>query len=212
MPRTLKVWPLVVQFETPLHHGSGLGMARLVDRCAVRDTQGCPYLAGSALKGKFRHAALRIELALGESACEFGDRPECPGDNPCALCRLFGSRVRRGQLVFTDAYPGERYGLLLDTETEQRRALFHSDALYRATTALDRVRGVAREGMLFTTEVLPAGIEFQGEIRGPAEYDTLLRQAANLLTHFGANGARGLGRCTYKFKEEHSGNADANLA
>jgi CRISPR/Cas system CSM-associated protein Csm3 (group 7 of RAMP superfamily) len=172
-------------------------MAGLVDRCVLRDGDGLPYLAGSALKGKFRHAVLRIRLARSEGGCEFGDRPDCAEQAPCLVCDLFGSRVRRGKLLFSDAHPGAEHRLLFGEDGKQERALFRADALYRGTTAIDRVRGIAREGHLFTTEVLPAGLEFEATVRGPAEYKTLLREAAQVLTHFGSGGARGLGRCLY---------------
>jgi len=175
MARNIETWPLRITLETPLHHGSGLGMAGLVDRCVLRDSDGLPYLAGSALKGRFRHAVLRISLARGESACEFGDRPDCAERAPCAVCELFGSRVQRGKLLFSDAYPGAEHRLLFGDEGKQVRALFRADALYRGTTAIDRIRGIAREGHLFTTEVLPAGLEFEAAVRGPAVYKTLLR-------------------------------------
>ncbi len=195
-------WPLKIQFETAVHHGNGRGMAGLIDRCALRDGKGVPYLAGSALKGKFRYAALRIGLAREETVCEFGDRPECEEEKPCAICDLFGSRTQIGRAQFRDAYPGPEYRLLINGQESEERALFRRDATYRATTAIDRATGGARKGMLFSTEVLPAGIEFVSEIRGPAEYEVLLGEAAHLLTHFGAGGARGLGRCTYLFAKD----------
>ena len=201
MAKGRKEWPLKIQFETALHHGSGFGMAGLVDRCALRGSDGLPYLAGSALKGKFRYSVLRLELWRGHPACEFGDRPVCKEQEPCVMCRLFGSRVKRGALLFTDAYLPEDHRALFvadELKGEETRALFRSDALYRATTAMDRVRAVAKVGHLFTTEVLPARLEFEGEIRGPEEFEALLKEAAGLLTHFGAGGARGLGRCNYR--------------
>lgn len=196
-----KQWPLKVRFETALHHGNGLGMAGLVDRCALRDSDGMPYLAGSALKGKFRWAVLSLKLARDESACEFGDRPDCCEDDPCDVCHLFGSRVLRGATTFRDGYPDEQYAHLLGSGGTPTRALFRRDATYRATTAMNRVTGIAREGMLFSTEILPAGMEFRSEIRGPEEFEGLLGDAARLLTHFGAGGARGLGRCDFLFGE-----------
>ncbi len=50
---------------------------------------------------------------------------------------------------------------------------------------------------LFTTETLPPGMVFESEVFGEAsgEEEGLLGQACRLLTHFGADGARGLGRC-----------------
>ena len=44
---------LIIDFESALHHGSGYGLAGLVDRPFLRDGKQMPYLSGAALKGKF---------------------------------------------------------------------------------------------------------------------------------------------------------------
>jgi hypothetical protein len=64
---------------------------------------------------------------------------------------------------------------------------------------------------LYTTETLPPYLVFEGSVEGDLESDAgglnmekqeeLLRNAALILTHFGAGGARGLGFCEWKIGE-----------
>ena len=60
---------LIVEFQTAVHHGSGYGLAGVVDRGALRDDEGMPYLAGSGLKGKFRAAVARLIRADQGEPC-----------------------------------------------------------------------------------------------------------------------------------------------
>lgn len=111
---------LRVTFETAVHHGSGFGIAGLVDRAVLRDGQGLPYLAGSALKGKFRHAAQQIvggELPASRKPC----RPPglyCRTEPVCDICFLFGSPLHAGGVVFEDAYPPEAERAALESHME----------------------------------------------------------------------------------------------
>lgn len=198
---------LRIEFESAFHHGSGFGLAGIVDRTVLRDTGGVPYLAGSAIKGKFRHAVLRILLAEGKGgkkACRYGDVAGVCLDEPCAVCLMFGSPYRQGRLRFTDAYPeGAIRTALEGVHRATQGAVFRPDSTVRANTAMDRARGTAKEHLLFTTETLPPVIQFSCEIAGELEEEgeRLLKEAAMLLTHFGADSSRGLGRAAYKWVE-----------
>lgn len=190
---------LTVAFSSALHHGSGFGRGGLVDRTILRDAARLPYLAGSSIKGRFRHAVLRVLLALGEKACQHGDHLAICKEAPyCALCELFGSPFRQGGLIFTDAR------LEATTARIFEAILVGSggtplDAFVRSSTAIDRELRTVRPQMLFTTEALPPGLTFSGRILGEAGgNESLLQDACKVLTHFGADGARGLGRCEYK--------------
>src|SRR5689334_21675621 len=96
---------LSIEFTAAVHHGSGFGLAGVVDRAALRDRQGIPYLTGSAIKGKFRWAALRILRSLGKLACGPPERETCKAAPWCGLCRVFGSPMKPGGAIFADAYP-----------------------------------------------------------------------------------------------------------
>lgn len=91
---------LQVRFHTAMHHGSGFGLVGIVDQTVLRDCDGMPYLAGSSLKGRLRHAALRVLLSSGKPACEYGSQSVvCDGSDSCSVCFLFGSRLRQGYLL-----------------------------------------------------------------------------------------------------------------
>jgi CRISPR/Cas system CSM-associated protein Csm3 (group 7 of RAMP superfamily) len=191
---------LEIRFHESFHHGSGFGIAGLVDRAVLRDCDGMPYLAGSAIKGKFRHAALRLLLSKGQQPCEYGDSPQAC--SPCPLCRMFGSRLRRGVLIFSDAQPDPLLQNVLST-LHQAAPLFRSDSHIRPGVSLDRALGTARNQLLFSTETLPSFLVFQAVIAGDLddELEQLLQDSALILTHFGAGGSRGLGRCDYALME-----------
>lgn len=195
---------LTIRFLTASHHGSGFGRSGLIDRAILRDSEGMPYLAGSAVKGRFRHGVLRILLASGRPACQYGDqRAICKGDDPCAICCLFGSPYRRGALNFTDAHlaPGTTR-FFEEIHRGCKDSHLAGDSFVRSSTAIDRALGTVRPHFLFTTEALPPDLVFESEILGDAgPHEELLRQACKVLTHFGADGARGLGRCQYDLGE-----------
>ena len=185
---------LVLEFEGAVHHGSGLGLAGLVDRPFLRDAKGMPYLSGAAIKGKFRWAALRllksqeITPLCGQVAGQFCRR------NPCQLCRIFGSPREAGKAFFEDAYPVEEQQDILDLAKVPGRT---AGMTVRSTTGIDRVRRVVKRYHLFTTETAPP-MTFSANIEGTLDDDWgLLENCAKILTHFGADGARGLGECRY---------------
>ena len=129
---------LTIAFSTALHHGSGFGRGGLVDRTILRDAAGLPYLAGSSIKGRFRHAVLRILLAQGEKACQPGDHVDVCKEEPyCALCELFGSPFRQGGLTFTDARLDGVTARIFE-EILMGSGSAPRDAMVRSSTAIDR--------------------------------------------------------------------------
>lgn len=196
----MKAQILEIKLHGPLHHGSGFGLPGILDRLVLRDCSNIPYLAGSAIKGRLRHAALRILLTTGQRACQYADQKAiCRDGNPCGVCVLFGSPRRPGALSFGDAYPApEILAVLRDIAKMPRGSGLFRDSAVRAGTAIDRVRRTVRPHLLFNTETLPEVFVFRGTIGGDAgKHQTLLEHACRLLTHFGAGGARGLGRCEF---------------
>jgi len=194
---------LEVRFQTAMHHGCGFGIAGLVDRGILRDSSGLPYLAGSSIKGRLRHAALRLLVTEGEPVCRYADQKAVCREEACGLCALFGSPWRSGRLRFSDAYPSGEMRLLLETLAETSKGgILHRDSAVRAATAIDRRLGKARENHLFTTEALPDAVAFEGRILGDLDEsgEQLLKNAATILTHFGADAARGLGQCEFQIK------------
>jgi hypothetical protein len=115
---------------------------------------------------------------------------------------MFGSRLRCGALVFSDAQPDPLLQNVLST-LHRAAPLFRADSHVRPGVSLDRGLGTARSQLLFSTETLPSFLVFQSVIAGDLddELEELLRDSALILTHFGAGGARGLGRCDYALTE-----------
>jgi CRISPR/Cas system CSM-associated protein Csm3 (group 7 of RAMP superfamily) len=181
---------LTLDFSTALHHGSGTGLVGIVDRAILRDSAGMPYLAGSALKGKFRFAAQQVL----DSSCEFCNKPACRS------CRLFGTPRRESTVLFDDAYPPEPLLGILKSQLElSGKQVLRGATDVRAGAGIDRRRRIVETYHLFSTETLPPSFFFEGRIRGPLddEQEKLLHQCALVLTHFGADSARGLGRCRF---------------
>lgn len=196
---------LSIAFTSPFHHGSGFGFGGLIDRTCLRRSDGLPYLAGSAIKGRLRHSALRLLGALGEPFCGEGIGPPCRGE-PCALCRVFGSVRRPSPLVIADgvlAAPWrEILAEIVDSESGRRPGRLSE---LRMNIALDRTSRTTRQGALFCSELMPENLAFDAEILGdledPEDWRTL-EDAADLITHFGGGASRGWGRCRVKLVEE----------
>lgn len=194
---------LTIEFETPFHHGSGYGLAGIVDRGLLRDHEGMPVIGASALKGKFRAAAISIVLARGEPVCTVPGEPVCkgeggPGAQGCLLCRVFGSVWQRGGAWFRDARPAEpAAGVLRIQLRDWQRRWLPGGSEIRASTAIDRERKRVVPQHLFSTETLPPSIPFESRIDGRLTEEgwTLLEQSARLIQFLGADSARGLGRC-----------------
>lgn len=195
---------LTIEFQTPVHHGSGFGLAGIIDRAVLRDGNGMPYLAGSAIKGKLRFAAGRVERARGNEPC--GPSRWCDGFRSCDYCEVFGSPRRQGRAIFNDAYPpAQEQSLLREAIGESRSVgLLTPGTDVRTSTAIDRRTCTVVKGHLFSTETVSAAIRFEAQIEGRLsdEQFSLLRDAALVLTEFGSGSARGLGLCTYQIEAQ----------
>lgn len=195
---------LNIEADAALHHGSGFGMAGLVDRAILRDETGMPYLAGSAIKGKFRAAAAQLLRSHGRKPCGSPAAPWCKGEQPCPLCGIFGSPRRAGSAIFEDCYPAPPADSVLRAVIQHRHSpLLAGGADVRSSCAIDRYTRRARPQHLFSTESVPPLLRFQGQILG--EFDPeqvkLLNHSAKILTHFGGDSSRGMGLCRYELTE-----------
>lgn len=185
---------LTIEFETALHQGSGYGIAGIVDRALMRDGEGIPVIPGSALKGKFREAAVRILNTKKVDCCARPKREICKGDPFCQLCRIFGSPMRRGDALFGDARPTTPE-LAVIQANQDKESWLPGGTQVRATTAMDRRYRTVRPQHLFSTEVLSPLIRFEAAISGALaqEDTTFLEQCSRLITFFGGGSSRGLG-------------------
>jgi CRISPR/Cas system CSM-associated protein Csm3 (group 7 of RAMP superfamily) len=170
-------------------HVAGVGRTVvLIDRCIERDAQGRALIPATSFKGRTRAHYERLLSALGY------DLKGCKPPNPatmcndpndlCPVCQLFGSPMQQGRIEFTDLVP--------DTSAEPTT---------RIGIGVNRKLNTVAEGRLFFYEAAPAQPNrFRGQIRGWATETeiALLLGALKLITHFGGQKARGLGRAEVK--------------
>ena len=197
-----RVLRVTLRFSSPVHHGSGDGLAGIVDRAFVRDWRGVPYLAGSALKGKFRYSAGLVINAAGEPACQTDHA--CRSAPICQSCELFGSARRQGLAAFSDAFPDEKDWLIDEAKASASLLFRIGPTMIRSTTAINRQTLTTEKQHLFTTETVQSFVIFAGEIRGRLRtgHVELLKRSAAMLSHFGADSARGLGHCSYEIQAD----------
>lgn len=183
-----------VDLLSALHHGSGMAKGEFVDRAVLRRDDGLPYIAGSAIKGKLRHAAEQI------IADRMGRRPHdgmtagfCKRAPRCLVCRVFGNPMAMGKAIFTDAVPIDPSLFGIDEESEDKAAAAGLEE--RTTTAVNRRRRVVQAKHLFTSEVVSRCIAFRFTVEGRLDVEELelVRQSLLLVTHLGGGGSRGLG-------------------
>jgi len=190
---------LRVHFDGTFNVGSGAMGGSLAQRPMLTDWRGLPMVPGSSFKGRLRHTCKQLAEAMGQETC---DDPVAEamcqpgeGEEPCPICRLFGSPWLESPLAFADLTLVEP-AFLIKSEVPPRTSL-------RYGVGLSRYRRVAQDQLLYTTEVfLPGGtVTLGGQINGQAdEKDVGLLVAAieNLLT-LGSGKTSGMGWCDLEF-------------
>ncbi len=195
---------ITLVFATPFNIGTGALAGTTAEKPMIKDAWRVPYVPGSALKGKLRHECERLVRTLtgDENAVCRGPQAQgmCPnvrvtGGSPCPVCRIFGRPGVPASFVFTDL------GLL----PELRPSLNDRTALQtqsRYGVSLSRLRRVAKEDLLYTTEIWvrePEALTFRGWIEGWLADTSDLWQVALLLAGLrslialGGGRSRGLG-------------------
>ena len=110
-----------------------------------------PFIPGTSLKGAFRCRAERLLRQYG--ACDIVNRKECVPKNKetpktgkeryeksCPVCRLFGSKVLKSRITFSDAYVEGEY------KVGQRTCV-----------AIDRITGASKQSALYDMEYIEKG-------------------------------------------------------
>ncbi|MFN3690401.1 MAG: RAMP superfamily CRISPR-associated protein [Fimbriimonadales bacterium] len=168
-------------------HIAGVGRtAALVDRCIELDAQGRAYIPSTAFKGRVRAHYERLMHALGYERKDC--KPPAPQNmcndpaNLCPACALFGAPVQQSRVEFTHLTPTDAAG----------------DPITRIGVGISRALNTVEQGRLFFYEAAPSVQyrTFTGVVRGWATETEIahLIAAMRLITHFGGQKARGLGR------------------
>jgi len=182
--------------ETALYIGAGQESfsPMAVQGSLLKDQHGYPCIPGSSLKGVLRSFLESVQEE--EKYCERGQRcaqkyetkekrKKEKGNlsdaafakniyaDACAVCRLFGNGVMAGKLKFADARLAN-IAAWLGTEL-------------RTGNAIDRDTHTTVAGVLYDTEVIPAGTEFKLRITAENLSEEEARIFSQLMRHF-ANG------------------------
>ena len=176
--------------------GTGAMAGSPANKPLVKNRQGLPYIPGSTLKGRLRHACEAVARTQGEQICG-SPVPErmCPDSEEvgrgqlCPACRLFGSPWYTSPLRFSD--------LTLISPFKPGSEAKAIRTNLRHGVSLSRQRRVAEEDLLYTTEVfLPGGqVAFQGWVEGNIQDAdlTLLQDGLTSLYAVGGRKTGGLG-------------------
>jgi CRISPR-associated protein Csx10 len=204
--------PLTIYVTGPLHIGAGYGRG-LLNRTIVKTGQGHVYLPGSSLRGVLRDTCEQLARRLNLKVCDSPTPTSMCGrqDPRCIVCRLFGSPGRASGLIVDDAYLREDLLESLSLKSDGRVVSF-GQTIQRTQVQLSRLRGLAREARLFSSEFAAEGLVFETTLSGvldliPVDPDQteniegqyaeliLLLSAMRLVNHLGGGRRRGAGAC-----------------
>jgi CRISPR-associated Csx10 family RAMP protein len=180
-------------FDGSFNIGAGALGGSLADKPLTRDARGLPMVPASAFKGRLRHEVERLAPVLRPN-----DPPPCAspvpdamcqGDQePCPVCRLFGSPWHPGKLTFSDL-------ILVEPDFLTTGEAPLGDVRYGV--GLSRQRRVAEDQLLYTTEVFLPGtpLTLSGTISGNLDEEdlALLQAALDSLFTVGGGKTKGLG-------------------
>jgi CRISPR-associated protein Csm3 len=197
-----------IELLSPLRIQTGIGTATL-DNTVVKDAEGKVYVPGSSIKGKMRSIFYRFADALGYALHDRGqDASGCYiYQNPCMVCRIFGSPHWDGQLHFDNALLSRDMQTFIDylNRVNERKDIHYQQPFgvqARTNVAINRKFRVAQPNLLFTTECVDKELSFSGQISGEirdrdGDLSALALVLASLqeITHLGADRSRGMGRC-----------------
>lgn len=198
----VEIAPLVIRMAAPLHVGTGYQRG-LIHRTIVRDSENNVYLPASTLKGKVRAACEALLTARDLPACRapYPQAMKTCRENRCLVCRIFGAPGQDAGLLWHDA---------VLTDDWPRDAGDFGQTAIRTQVALNRARGLAAEGLLYTGEATAPNLVFRSEqgVAGrlaltplmgdpDAPYELILLLAGLRLVRFlGGATSRGMGLCS----------------
>ena len=205
-----------IQFETQItlitswHIGTGMAQG-LIDRTTQRDPRGNVFIPASTIKGRLRNACEQVVRLYGSPdnqlrTCE-PPNPQnmCRGADCCIVCRIFGSAYYGERLYFENALLPPGFEAIYAPGDQARS---------RTRVKLNRRRGIAEHGHLFTTEYAESNLVFRSEVIGkmpltPLEgepkkaYELILLAAGlRLVKDLGGNKSAGFGSCDMTFRSK----------
>lgn len=192
---------LNVMLETPVNVGSGAMADALSDKPTLRDARGLPIIPGSTLKGKVRHVCEQIAHRLweDEDICHAPYPDQMCREEPCRICRIFGSPRYRSSLRFGDLRLKPE-GEAVPAEMDWEEIAHLKAGLLRTGVGLSRRSGTAQEDLLYNVEGYrpPAAFVYEGHIRGHLESEedlALLLAGLREVRALGGSKGRGMGWC-----------------
>lgn len=204
---TVEVAPLVIRMAAPLHVGTGYQRG-LIHRTIVRDAENNVYLPASTLKGKVRAACEALLTARGLPPCRapYPKEMKACRENQCLVCRIFGAPGQDAGLLWHDA--------VLTDDWPSDAGKF-GQTVIRTQVALNRSRGLAAEGLLYTGEATAPNLVFRSAqgVTGRLEltplmgdpdthYELILLLAGlRLVSFLGGAASRGMGLCSIELPQ-----------
>lgn len=193
-----------ISFASDYHVGSGHGDG-LVDSVLLRDGDGVPVIRGSTVVGLLRDALwqlLQQQPLAGQAKCrqsglnDDNAPPYCaPDQDPCPICRIFGSPGQPKRWRFSSARPAKRS----QPDLPQRGNPVGGQVVHRVRISPRTRRAEARK--LFRLEHGEAAWRFSFTARtgeqdeGVSEEAALLVAAARAVRGLGRGRRRGRGAC-----------------
>jgi CRISPR/Cas system CSM-associated protein Csm3 (group 7 of RAMP superfamily) len=195
---------LQITLETPLSIGAGGSSGTLADKAIVRDGWGRPFIPGSHVKGRARHAAEALARALGLHVAELWQRRGEPVADPaCVVRAIFGGptgwRARGTTPARDDIAPLRFRDLrLLDDAPARADPGGLRRSVIRPSVAINRRRGVAEDARLLFQETTVAGLTFANPLAiigtlAEERQLALLVAALRMVDRWGGAKSRGLG-------------------
>jgi CRISPR/Cas system CSM-associated protein Csm3 (group 7 of RAMP superfamily) len=207
----IKIEPLVIEIGGPLALNTGFRRG-LIHRTVERDADGLAYIPASSLKGRVRRACEQIARPAGLRVCH-APRPNgmCSAhEQPCLVCRVFGTPGRGSELRWSDARLSPEYRAVFGGDVTNHEAQFYT----RTQVQLSRALGIAAADHLFTAEFTIENLCFESAITGRLDvtpiagddttggYELLLLLAGlRLVNTLGSGSSRGSGHCVIRLPE-----------
>ncbi len=206
---TIELPHLAIRVRGPMHIGTGFARG-MVNHTVVKGRDGLVYIPGSVLKGKVRSVCEALARLHEISDCRAPHPQQMIADrDACLVCRIFGAPGRGSHLRWQSARLTQDWVDALRLGPKRRAVLGQTTT--RTQVQLSRMRGLAAEARLFTSEFAAEGLTFEAEpaligrlwltpmtvVDDPDAYYelVLLLAGLKLVGSLGGGTSRGAGEC-----------------